>query len=541
MKLSNPVLWLAILLLLPCLTVSGRGRKDPASHEDNWALSDDHHCGDNHKSEPSRGRSIACDLGSDAHLQNWGKIWKISENSPRIWITLSQRGLDYLKDVLLTQVLEAITPLPLPDITKTASIPFVGEVTASFTNVSLLRAAVPASTITLGETGVTVQGSNVAANLTLNWHYNYHNAWLPSPISDTGGADIKVVGMQAGVSVNVEECSGTLHLNILQYGTYIGNLEVQLNGESSWLYQWLIDGLEERIRVTIEEQLNAQVQEGVQNLNSYLLRIPQQVPVDDTTELNFTIVSKPIISPTSVNIGVKGEFISLKAAEPFLNYVPALAPGLVCSGDMKMVTIALSESVFNDGAAIYYNADLLNWLVDKVPDQTFLNTSKWKYLIPQLYQQYPNEDIKLRFEVSSPPSIVLTLDGVEGSAAALMFIEVANNGEIVPVACISVTASVYGLAGLNENNITGQVGLKDLSLVLEWSNVGKIHLILVKVFIRTLVKDALLPYLNLSLRRGFPLPIIPSMELRDAGVKYGDAFLLVCTDVQYTGDSHEMQ
>lgn len=48
----------------------------------------------------------------------------------------------------------------------------------------------------------------------------------------------KVEGMQAGVSVNVQEYMGTLHLSVLQCGTYIDKLDVELTGESSWLYQW---------------------------------------------------------------------------------------------------------------------------------------------------------------------------------------------------------------------------------------------------------------------------------------------------------------
>ncbi|KAI5056835.1 hypothetical protein GOP47_0028653, partial [Adiantum capillus-veneris] len=456
-----------------------------------------------------------------------------SNDAPAIWITLAQRGLDYLKDVLLTQVLEAVTPFPLPNITRTANIPFVGEVSASFTNVTLVRAEVPSSTVALGDTGVAVQAFNAAANLTLSWQYDYRNIWLPAPVSDFGGAEVKVVGMQAGVSLGVREYLGTLHMSVLQCGTYIDNLEVQVKGESSWLYQWLVDGLEERMRSTIEEQLNEQIQEGVQNLNAFLLQTSQQVQVDDTAELNFTVVSEPIISPTSLSIGVKGQFVSPGSEGLASRHIPQLPPGLVCNGSTKMVTMALSESILKDGAAIYYNADFLNWLLDKLPDQTFLNTSKWKYLIPQLYQQYPNKEITLQFKVSAAPNVTLTLDGVDVSASAEMLIGVSDNGSNVQVACISIIASASGLAGLNGDNITGQVVLKDISLDLEWSNVGKIHLTLVKVFLKTLVKDVLLPYLNMSLRRGFPLPVIPSMKLKDSMVKYGVGYLMVCTDLEY--------
>ena len=45
------------------------------------------------------------------------------------------------------------------------------------------------------------------------------------------------------------------------------------------------------------------------------------------------------------------------------------------------------------------------------------------------------------------------------------------------------SAALSGIAGLNGNNITGQInGLNDLNLELKWSNIGKVHLVLVKVF-----------------------------------------------------------
>ena len=61
------------------------------------------------------------------------------------------------------------------------------------------------------------------------------------------------------------------------------------------------------------------------------------------------------------------------------------------------------------------------------------------------------------------------------------------------------------------------------------------NLFFAQVFLKGILKEILLPYLNFSLRRGFPLPVIPYMELRDSNVEYGDGFLRVCTDVEYKG------
>jgi hypothetical protein len=220
-----------------------------------------------------------------------------------------------------------------------------------------------------------------------------------------------------------------------------------------------------------EEQLNEQIQLGVENLNSFLIDLPQWVPVDETSALNFSVVSEPVYDSTSISIGLRGEFVSLKKVESAGNGIVRKPPhaSLTCSDDVKMVSIAISESVLNDGAGVYYSVrsmifnlrvkglstwwyrilscsffvaqlDLLNWLVDTMPEKEFLNTSKWRYIIPQLYRDYPNAELTFHFDVTSPPTILLTPDGIEGSAVADMMIEAVKDGDLVPVACITIVS-----------------------------------------------------------------------------------------------------
>lgn len=69
-----------------------------------------------------------------------------------------------------------------------------------------------------------------------------------------------------------------------------------------------------------------------------------------------------------------------------------------------------------------------------------MNTASWKYIIPQLYKKYPNEDMVLNFAVSAPPKVVLSRDGISSVTSADMTIKVkdATTLEQTPVACISL-------------------------------------------------------------------------------------------------------
>ena len=47
----------------------------------------------------------------------------------------------------------------------------------------------------------------------------------------------KVKGMQVGLAVNLRNQEGTLKLVLLDYGCYVGDLSIKLEGGASWLYQ----------------------------------------------------------------------------------------------------------------------------------------------------------------------------------------------------------------------------------------------------------------------------------------------------------------
>lgn len=82
----------------------------------------------------------------------------------------------------------------------------------------------------------------------------------------------------------------------------------------------------------------------------------------------------------------------------------------------------------------------MQWTVDKVPDQSLLNTAGWRFIIPQLYRKYPNDDMNLNISLSSPPVIRVAEDNIDATVHADLIIDVLVSGEVIPVACISLVS-----------------------------------------------------------------------------------------------------
>lgn len=84
----------------------------------------------------------------------------------------------------------------------------------------------------------------------------------------------------------------------------------------------------------------------------------------------------------------------------------------------------------------------MHWIINKIPDQSLLNTAGWKYIVPQLYKQYPNEDMNLNVIVSSPPIIEVVNNGIEITVYSDVTIDVVDADKVIPVACISMVCFI---------------------------------------------------------------------------------------------------
>ncbi|XP_024362697.1 putative BPI/LBP family protein At1g04970 [Physcomitrium patens] len=451
-----------------------------------------------------------------------------------IMITPSESGLNYVKEVLVDQILQEITPLALPDIKAHVDSP-IGTIDTRISHIELSGANVSYSDVDLGKTGITVFAGDIQARLRLHWYYEYSAAYVPFPINDGGWADVEVNGMQAGVTFTLTTHNGTLRLTVVECGTFIDDLDIELNGGASWLYRWFVYAFDEEIRAAIETAISNKIVASAEQLDNYLQGLPRNLPIDDVSAIDVTIVGDPLVSPTFLSVGVKGEFTSLLKPINFTDPDHGLEPGLFCSDSTKMVTIALCDYVINSATTVYFEAGFLEWLVDELPQESWLNTHFWRWLIPQLYKKYPNMDMALDFACSTPPTVQLQRDGATANAMAELILLVKTDEKPLPVACISLALSMDAVVNVVGNNITAEATLNDLSLELKWSDVGNFPVNLLQPTLRTVISRVILPILNKKMKHGFPLPVLPAVDLENADIRYEEGHILICSDVYYKG------
>ncbi|XAR56745.1 hypothetical protein NMG60_11037330 [Bertholletia excelsa] len=448
-----------------------------------------------------------------------------------ISVEIFSKGIDFAKDLLVNTALSSLTPLELPQIEKAVKIPLIGTVHITISNIVLYKIEIPSSTVKPGDTGLVFVASGAKAYLDMDWSY-YYGSWLVK-ISDNGVASVEVEGMDAGLTVNLVNQQGTLELSLLECGCYVKDISIKMEGGASWLYQGIVGAFQKKIRSAIEDAITQKIEDKIVDLDDSLHSLPKEIALDEISSLNITFVDNIVFSESSISFGIDGLFIARDGVVDYDHFVQKSHALVSCEGLAKMLGIAIHEDVINSASSVYFNAGVMHWIVDKLPDQYLLNTAEWKHVIPQLYKQYPDDDMNLNVSITSPPAINVGWDSLDISIYSDVTIDVLDDGKMIPVARISLIINLSGYPEISRNNVSGSVKLNDFTMSLKWSTIGELHLQLMQPIIQAAVRTVFIPYANLLLYRGLPLPDIRGYTLHDARFGYLGSRIVVCTNIAH--------
>ncbi|KAL2944782.1 hypothetical protein RDABS01_033129 [Bienertia sinuspersici] len=408
--------------------------------------------------------SIIC-VFSNAHLQ--------SKEDGFISVSISEKGLDFIKDLLTDKAVSSLTPLELPSIEKTVRILLVGRVKIALSNIVIYHIDVPFSKVEVGDDDITISASRATANLSMDWKYTYKN-WFVE-VSDHGKASVEVEDMEVGLKLGLENKGGGggLKLSLMDSNCDVNDVDIKVEGGASWLYQGVVDAFRDHIESAVEKAILKKLRKGISKIGSLLHSLPGEIKVDETSALNVTFVGDPTFSDSSIGFVINGLFFPSNGAlaSPYQNQI--LQTSVPCYTPAKMIAMSLHEDVFNSASLVYFNAGLMQWQVGKIPDQSLLNTTEWKEVVPQLYEKFPNARMVLDILVATPPSVHIFDGAMEATINTDVTVDVmSDDGEVIPVACGSVLISASGSVVVSGNNLTGSIELDRFNLSAKWSKLA---------------------------------------------------------------------
>ncbi|GAB2230002.1 hypothetical protein Droror1_Dr00014258 [Drosera rotundifolia] len=463
-----------------------------------------------------------------------GDTQLFSSEEGYISVSISDKGLVFVKDLLIDKAVSALTPLQLPDIEKNVKIPVVGKVHIVLSDIVIYHIDVESSYVESGEDGFVIAASGATGNMSMSWKYSYKPWLVPIEVSDKGEASVLVEGMEVALLASLKSQEGKLNLSVVECGCSIEDVTIKVDGGASWLYQGLVEAFSHNIESAVENAITKKINQGISKIDSLLQSLPQDIRVDDTASLNVTFIRDPIFDDSFVDFEINGLFVGTEKALRSKHHNVISEALASCQGPAKMVAISLHENVLNSASLVYFRAGEMQWTLSKIPDHPILNTADWREDVPQLYEQFPDDEMTLNVSVSSYPVLKVSGDTLDTIIYSDVTIDVLEVGEATSVACIWLVITASGSVEMSGNNLTGSIKLDNISLSSKWSSVGDLPLHLIEPVIASVLDGYLMPRLNSHLKHGFPLPVIHGIELQNPDIFLSDARITVCSDAAFS-------
>lgn len=446
---------------------------------------------------------------------------------------ISSKGLEFAKNFLIEKALSSMIPLQLSDFEKKVKIPAIGQVQILLSDITLYSFEIASSDVETGEGDIVFVAKDAAGNLSMNWAYSYRPRFVPIAISDDGDALVQVEGIKVEIAVTLKDRDGTLRVSPLHCQCHVKDISIEMDGGASWLYQGVVDAFQWKIVSAVEDAVCKKVREGIDKLDLLLQSVPKQKRIDDIASLNITFVNNPVLSSSSIELEIDGLFTTNKQIMFSEYYNEGSRRSGFCNHLPRMVEFSLQENVFNSAAFVYFNTKPMQWIIDNIADQSILNTAAWRYIVPQLYKQYPDDDMNLNISVTSHPIIKVSATGIYVTTPLDVTIDVLEPGAVVPVACISSVITASCSPEIRPDNLAGTIKLIDFTASLKWSKIGDLQIHLLEMVMSKLLKTIFFPYVNLRLMKGFPLSLPYGFTLQHVKILCDNSRVMICSDVSF--------
>ncbi|XP_072307801.1 bactericidal permeability-increasing protein-like [Eucyclogobius newberryi] len=454
--------------------------------------------------------------------------------NPGVKVKLTQKGLEYGRQIGIASIQQKLQTIKLPDVSGSQKINPLGKVSYSFTNMHIINVALPQSAVSL-EPGAGVKLSIGGAFMGLkgNWKVKYLRF-----IKDSGSFDLNVSGLSitATIAIKSDE-TGRPTVNGDNCAASVGSASIKFHGGASWLYNLFKNFIDKALRNALEKKICPLVTDAIADVNPYLKTLNVLAKVDKYAEIQYSMVSSPVISATSVDLNLKGEFYNVgKHQEP--PFTPAVFS--LPSQNDNMLYIGLSSYTAHSAGFVYTTAGALSLYVtdDMIPASSpiRLNTQTFGAFVPQIAKSFPGLMMKLLVTaVKSPEPTFESNNATVRATGTVTAYAIQANGTLSPLFVLNMDGSVSAQLFVSGTRLAGSVSLNKMDLTLGTSYVGDFQVKSLDTIFQMVLKVIIIPKLNAELATGYPLPTIGKMKLVNTQLQLMKDYMLIGTDVQFSG------
>lgn len=434
----------------------------------------------------------------------------------------------------MASIQQRLKTIKVPDFSGTQEVSPIGKVQYSLSNMQIVDVGLPKSAVDLVPgTGVRLSIGNAFISLHGNWRVKYLRI-----IKDSGSFDLKVDALTVTTSIAIKsDETGRPTVSSVNCAANVGSASIKFHGGASWLYNLFKNFIDKALRNALQEQICPLVADAVSDLNPQLKTLNVVAKVDQYAEIEYSMVTSPTVSSSSIDLSLKGEFYNIGKHQepPFSPAAFSLPPQI-----NNMLYIGLSAFTADSAAFVYNRAGLLSLYItdDMIPKGSpiRLNTKTFGVFIPQVAKRFPGLMMKLLVKTVKNPVITFEANNVTIQATGTVTAyAIQPNATLSPLFVLNLETSVSAQVFVSGMRLAGAVSLNEMDLTLETSYVGEFQVRSLDNILQMVLKVVVIPKLNVQLAKGYPLPTLGKMKLVNTQLQVLKDYMLIGTDVQFSG------
>ncbi|KAJ5075245.1 bactericidal permeability-increasing bpi protein-related [Anaeramoeba ignava] len=441
---------------------------------------------------------------------------------------VTMKGIEKIQSIINPILIQEIQNVQIPPVTVKKD-----GLTLELYNMVITKLQFDQETVTLtAPDEITIAIKQLSTHCDMDWHYTF------GLLKDSGTADEEVT--EVDITMTLKYFANNSHIALVAESAQcsIGKLDITLHGGASWLYNIIIDILKGPIKDLIASSLSSEFVTEINTLAPSLLdSIPIKIDIDQYTSLHFEMLGQELTSEYIAAFN-NAEFYDI--ANPVECPLPHHDLPSTPKSEDYMAEVYLDEFAINSAFYAYNEEGRIDIIITNgeippyIPFQ--LNTSEFKDYIPNLYEKYPDLLMTIEITPNVLPSISIT-EANEIDATLILnlnFSVVESDNTTIPVFTFVCDIDADVDAYMDGETICGNLTLNTFTLVDTWTSIGPIDMNLFMPTLDMMVNAFVVPFLNGYLKTGFPIPTIDGVSFENSEVSYGDGYILISTDVDYT-------
>lgn len=444
---------------------------------------------------------------------------------PGCKIRITDRGLEMLKTETKRFVEEELSNITMPEMRGEE-----GRFQYTIKDVKITELNLTSDLRFQPDVGLLFEVQNSSITLNFQRRILY---WL---FYDEGAINASAEGVSIFTVLHLsKDNEGRLKISNVTCNASIAKMRAKFGGTLGRVYDFIGTFLTTGMRFLLNKQICPALNHAALVLVNQLLEtIPVRAEVDSYVGIDYSLLSDPVVTETSLDMDFRGMFYDLKNEnETLVNY--AVNP-VVREYD-RMIYLALSEYFFDSGLFSYFKGGLFRMQIanERMPkDLEMLLRTTYLGTIMMLNPALLEHPLSLELEVTSPPRSTMKTSGASVAINCNVKVLVLPPGKpAVQLSSMTMEGKFNAKVSMKGKRLAIHLDLRKFKIFSNQSALESLALIPLQGPLKTMLQISVVPLLNNYTKRGVQIPLPDGIDFIEEVVEYHNGYIIVGANLQF--------